>query len=73
MPYQKPLVLFLLLLSLPPAYGINRWLRARIDPKRSGGRFLLYLAACLLFVFVYTYLVSLLIFRLVPPVVPPAR
>lgn len=64
---QKVLLLLLLLLSLLPAYAVNRWLRHKVDPRRNFARFLAYLALSLVFVFVYTYLVSLVIFQLFPP------
>lgn len=62
-----PLLVFgLLLLSLVPAYYLNRWLLALLRPRESFWRLLLYFATSLLLVFGYTFAVVSLILRLLP-------
>ena len=60
------LIIFFLLLSLLPAYYINLWLQKWIKPRRSFGLFLLYMLTCLVLVFVYTFLVTVAIFKMFP-------
>jgi hypothetical protein len=65
---QRLIWLALLLVSLIPAWLINKWLQGLIRPRASFGRFLLYMIVCLLLVFLYTFLLMLLILRFFPPV-----
>jgi hypothetical protein len=64
---QRLAIILLILLSLLPAFYFNRWLKRVIDPKRSFGRFLAYLAVSLAFVFLYTFSIAMIIFRVFPP------
>ena len=64
---ERVLILVVILLSLIPAYYVNRWLLKVIQPRRSFGHFLLYLLACLVFVFAYTFVVVAIISRVFPP------
>jgi hypothetical protein len=57
----RVLIVIIILASLIPAYSINTWLMKVIGPRRSFGRFLLYLVASLAMVFVYTFLVVTII------------
>ncbi len=60
------LIWLVLLLSLLPAYYFHRGLLRLLQPRRSFGRFLLYLLSGLVMVFAYTYVVVWIISRLFP-------
>jgi hypothetical protein len=64
---QRILILVIILLSLIPAYYVHAWLQRVTQPRRSFGHFLLYLLACLAFVFAYTFVVVAIISRVFPP------
>jgi hypothetical protein len=59
-------ILFILLLSLVPAYSFNKFLQKIIKPRESFGRIFLYLFSGLLFVFIYTFLLVFIIGKLFP-------
>jgi hypothetical protein len=59
-------IVLLIFLSLLPAYYINQWLQKIIQPRKSFGLFLLYMLACFALVFGYTFLVTMVIFKLFP-------
>lgn len=61
------LITLFLFLSLIPAWYINRWLQGVIQPRKSFAQFLLYLLLCFALVFFYTFLVTFIIFKLLPP------
>jgi hypothetical protein len=63
---QRILILIIVLLSLIPVYYINLWMQKVIQPRRSFGRFLLYMLAGMGLVFGYTFLITSLIFKLFP-------
>jgi hypothetical protein len=64
---QRVLILVFILLSLLPVYYVNKWLQKVIQPRRSFGHFMLYLVACLVLVFAYTFLVVAIISWVFPP------
>jgi len=66
MRYRSLVILFILLISLAPAFYINRVLQKKINPRRSFGRLLTYILSALFFVFLYTFLMVALILYLFP-------
>jgi len=66
MRYRSLVILFILLISLAPAFYINRVLQKKINPRRSFGRLLTYILSALFFVFLYTFLMVALILHLFP-------
>jgi hypothetical protein len=61
---QRLLILLLILVSLIPVYYLNRWFQQFVQPRRSFLRFLLYMILGLGFAFLYTYLLTFVIFHL---------
>lgn len=59
-------MMLVIALSLIPAWYINRWLQKIIQPRRSFLQLMLYFIVCLALVFIYTFLVVTLIFKLFP-------
>jgi hypothetical protein len=60
-------ILLILLLSLLPAYYLNRYLQRVLRPRDSAGRLFLFLLANFVFVIVYTVLIVGVIIRVFPP------
>jgi hypothetical protein len=48
---------FLILVLLIPCFFINKFLQKKLQPRRSGGRFFVYLFSVFGLVFIYTFLV----------------
>jgi len=61
------LITLLIFLSLIPVWYISRWLQGIIQPRKSFGQFLFYMLLCFALVFVYTFLVTFVILKLLPP------
>ena len=61
MKLQRLLILFIILLSLIPAYYGHAWLQKVTQPRRSFGHFLLYVLLTMGFVFAYTFVVVAII------------
>ena len=51
------LMLLVLVLSMVPAYYLNRWLQRVMRPRENAGRFFLFLFANFILIIVYTILV----------------
>lgn len=64
--WQRLGIILFLLLSLLPAYSLNQWLQKKIQPRKSFGRFLLYIFTAFVLVFVYTFVVVWCIGKLFP-------
>jgi hypothetical protein len=60
-------ILLILLLSLLPAYYLNRYLQRVLRPRDSAGRLFLFLLANFVFVIVYTVFIVGVIIRVFPP------
>ncbi len=60
-------ILLILLLSLLPAYYLNRYLQRVLRPRDSAGRLFLFLMANFVFVIVYTVFIVGIIIRVFPP------
>ncbi|MBS1732314.1 MAG: hypothetical protein JST02_03370 [Bacteroidetes bacterium] len=60
---QKFVLPGLLLLALLAAFGINTFIKSKIDPKKSAAHFVLYVIVYLLVIFGVVFGVSLLIFH----------
>ena len=58
------LILLVLILSMVPAYYLNRWLQRVMRPRENAGRFFLFLFANFVLIIVYTVLVVGVIVRL---------
>jgi uncharacterized membrane protein YidH (DUF202 family) len=64
----RAILLFLVLvLSLIPVYGINRYLQKVMRPRESAARFFLFLIANFVLIVVYTILLVGLILKVFPP------
>jgi hypothetical protein len=63
---QKLLIIFILILSLIPAFYLNRWLQARIQPRQSLPRLFFYILSCFALVFVYSFILVSVISMLFP-------
>ncbi|HEV2480141.1 MAG TPA: hypothetical protein VGS79_10750 [Puia sp.] len=50
-------ILLVLILSMVPAYYLNRWLQRIIRPRENAARFFLFLIANFVLIIVYTVLV----------------
>jgi hypothetical protein len=61
MKWKAIVILFLILLSLIPAYWLNQYFEKIIQPRRSLGRLFLYLCSNMFVVFVFTVILVLLI------------
>jgi hypothetical protein len=61
MRYKAIAILLIILVSLVPAYLLNKYLQKIINPRKSLGRLIIYLLGGLLLVFFYTLLLVLLI------------
>ena len=61
-------LVFFGLIAVIPAYLFNRWLIAKIMPRLSFGRFLLFLFCILAIAFAYTMAISFILFQFVWPV-----
>jgi hypothetical protein len=57
-----------LLFSIVPAWFINQYLLKWIQPKRSMKHFLIYVLSLLAIAFLYTFLISWILFKYVWPV-----
>jgi hypothetical protein len=66
MKWRAILILLIILLSLIPAYLVNKYLQKIIKPKESGLRFLIYMLSAFALVFIYTFLIVFAIKRLLP-------
>ena len=66
MKIRSLLILLIILLSMLPAYYFNRYLQRVLQPRRSFGRFVLYLLSGLAMAFGYTFIVVWIISRLFP-------
>ena len=55
------LIIFIILVSLLPAYAASKALERMLRPRESAGRLLLFLLLALALVFVYTILLGLVI------------
>ncbi|HEY4149654.1 MAG TPA: hypothetical protein VGM41_12030 [Chitinophagaceae bacterium] len=60
------LISLIILVSLLPAWYFNRYLQRIIQPRRSFGRFLLYLLSGFAMAFGYTFIIVWIISRLFP-------
>jgi len=58
------LILLVLILSMVPAFYLNRWLQRTMRPRENAGRFFLFLFANFVLIIVYTVLVVGLVVRL---------
>jgi len=67
MKLRSLIILLILLLSLLPAYYLNRYLQRVLRPRESAGRLFLFLLANFVFVIVYTVLIVGVIIRVFPP------
>jgi len=61
MRYKAIVILLIILVSLVPAYLLNKYLQKILNPRKSLGRLIIYLLGGLLLVFVYTLLLVFLI------------
>lgn len=61
---QRVIILVLILVSLVPIFYINRKLQAIIAPRKSFARLIVYMLTCFALVFFYTFLISLIVFKL---------
>ena len=59
----KLIILFILIIALFAGYAAHLFWKRTIDPKRSGGHFLLYMVVHLLSVFVIVFIISFIMFR----------
>ena len=66
MKLQKLLILAIIILSLIPAYYINRWMLNWIQPRRSFLQFLLYMLLSFALIFLYTFLLVMIISAVFP-------
>jgi hypothetical protein len=57
-------ILLVLILSMVPAYYLNRWLQGVMRPRENAGRFFLFLFANFVLIIVYTVLVVGVVVRL---------
>jgi lipoprotein signal peptidase len=60
---KKVIILFLTAAAMVVAYFIHEYLKNKINPRRSFGRFILFILADLAVVFGMILLLSLLLFR----------
>ena len=67
MKLRSLVILLILLLSLLPAYYLNRYLQRVLRPRDSAGRLFLFLMANFVFVIVYTVFIVGVIIRVFPP------
>lgn len=58
------LILLALILSMVPAFYLNRWLQRVMRPRENAGRFFLFLFANFVLIIVYTVLVVGVVVRL---------
>jgi len=66
MKWKSLVILLIILVSLIPAYLLNKYLQKTIKPGESFGRFLLYMFSGFILVFIYTFLIVYSIRRLFP-------
>jgi hypothetical protein len=59
-------VLLVIMLSLVPAFYLNRWLQKIIQPRKSFVRLLLYILTAFVLVFLYTFVIVWCIAKLFP-------
>ena len=59
-------VLLVIMLSLVPAFYLNRWLQKIIQPRKSFLRLLLYILTAFVLVFLYTFVIVWCIAKLFP-------
>jgi hypothetical protein len=59
-------VLLVIMLSLVPAFYLNRWLQQIIQPRKSFVRLLLYILTAFVLVFLYTFVIVWCIAKLFP-------
>jgi hypothetical protein len=67
---QKLLVILLIAASLLPAYYLNKKLQQWLMPRKSFGRFLLFMLAAFALVFLYTFVIVWCITKLFPVAKP---
>jgi hypothetical protein len=61
MKWKAIVILLIILVSLLPAYFINKYLLKVLRPRQSLGKLLVYLLSSLLLVFIYTFLIVFII------------
>jgi len=66
MKWKSLVILLIIIVSLIPAYLINKYLQKIIRPRESLSRLFLYLFCGLILVFIYTFLLVFLIKKLFP-------
>lgn len=66
MKWKTVLILFIVLVSLFPAYVFNKYLQKIIQPRKSFVRLILYLFSGFTFIFIYTFLLVLAIKTIFP-------
>jgi len=66
MKFRSLIILLLVLISLVPAFFVNRLIRNQIQPRKSFFRFLIYLLLALVLVFIYTFFWVWIILYLFP-------
>ena len=66
MKWRSLTILGILLLSLLPAFYINRWLQRSMQPRQSAARLFLFLLTNFVLVLVYTMFIVGLIVKLFP-------
>ncbi|HYC41177.1 MAG TPA: hypothetical protein VEB63_11900 [Chitinophagaceae bacterium] len=59
-------ILVIIVVSLVPVYLLNRLLQARLRPRESLARLLLYIGCGFALVFIYTFLVVFVVRKLFP-------
>jgi len=66
MRWKAIVILFIILVSLIPAYSINKYLQKIVRPRESLSKLLFYLFSTMLLVFIYTFLLVFIIKWLFP-------
>jgi len=66
MRWKAIVILVIILVSLIPAYSLNRYLQKIIRPRESLGRLFLYMFSGMLLVFIFTFILVFLIKMLFP-------
>ena len=66
MKWKSLVILLIIIVSLIPAYLLNKYLQKVIRPRDSFARFFLYMLSGFALVFTYTFLIVYLIKKLFP-------
>lgn len=61
------LITLIILVSLIPAWHLNKFLQKIIQPRKSFAQLIFYMLVCFALVFFYTFLITVVIFKLFPP------